>query len=274
MFILNGKEYNLNDLSVLKNFKKENLIMDPYPYIIIENCLDEDIYNHLENTYPNDNLIFNEDIQKHSKIQKNIRYQINASNTLKNNNIDNIWKFFVKYHTSNEFFKQLESIFNTELLYNTKNKFKKINKNSIGIRNIDSKDILMDCQIGINSISNVKNCVIKPHIDNQKKIYSGLLYMKHKDDISNGGDLNLYNIKYKYSNIDEFTKIIKNNNINNLTNNHEWDLNQLKLINTVKYKKNTFIIFLNQLNSIHSVSDREPNIYSRRLINIISEFNI
>ena len=55
----------------------------------------------------------------------------------------------------------------------------------------------MDCQIGINSISNVKNCVIKPHIDNQKKIYSGLLYMKHKDDISNGGDLNLYRWIYK-----------------------------------------------------------------------------
>ena len=131
----------------------------------------------------------------------------------------------------------------------------------------------MDCQIGINSISNIKSSVIEPHIDLQNKIYSGLLYMKHKDDISNGGDLNLYDIKYKYSNLDEFTKIIKNNNINNLINNDEWDSNQLKLINKVKYEKNTFIVFLNQINSIHSVSDREPNIYSRRLINFISEFN-
>ena len=75
MFILNGKKYNLNDLSVLKNYKN-NLIMEPFPHIIIENCLDEDLYNHLENTYPSDNLIFNEDISNRIMLSKKYKSRL------------------------------------------------------------------------------------------------------------------------------------------------------------------------------------------------------
>ena len=38
-----------------------------------------------------------------------------------------------------------------------------------------------------------------------------------------------------------------------------------------KYEANTFIMFLNTLDSIHGVTPREPSLKSRRLVNIIGE---
>lgn len=53
-FELNGKSYTLNTLSVLRNFKPEMLRLQPYPHLIIENCLDEEIYEYLSKNYPLD----------------------------------------------------------------------------------------------------------------------------------------------------------------------------------------------------------------------------
>ena len=47
---------------------------------------------------------------------------------------------------------------------------------------------------------------------------------------------------------------------------------KLRKIETVKYEKNTFILFFNEINAIHEVTPRENNPFSRRLVNIIGEY--
>ena len=37
--------------SILQNFKKSKLILEPFPHIIIENCLDDKLYNQLEKSF-------------------------------------------------------------------------------------------------------------------------------------------------------------------------------------------------------------------------------
>ena len=260
-FLIKNKKYELKDLSLLKNFNEKNLVLKPYPHIIIKNCLDKDIYEHLENTYPSDEFIFKLDHQKHEIPMKNMRYQINCNNSLKLNKIDYIWRLFIDYHTSEQFYIEVATKFNI-----LQDKIK-----TVGKRNINDNDILLDCQIGINSISDIKSIVIGPHLDLCNKIYSGLFYMKQKNDNSLGGNLKIYDIIYPYNNLSEFTSIISKKNI---FNNGKWDNKQIKVFKKIDYDKNVLVLFLNTKNSIHGVSPRDPNIYSRRLINIISEYNL
>ena len=284
-FELNNKTYNIKDLSILKNMKKVYLKLKPYPHIIIENCLDKEIYNHLDKTYPSDNLIFNNDNQNNTIMKSNTRYQINSNQALTLNEIDNVWKLFIKYHCSSDFYQEIINAFGKELIENfdniqnkIKEKNKTMNELTIGIRNKDSSDILLDCQVGINSKCENISTVKGPHIDNLNEIYGGLLYFKNKNDKGLGGNLEIYDTIKPYNTLKEFKKnntLLKKKKIEEhnrtYSRTREFDKNTIKKINEVLYNKNTLVIFLNEINSIHGVSARAPNNLSRRIVNIIGE---
>jgi len=271
-FVINNKEYDISDLSVLKNYKPEMLKTEPYPYIVIENCLDPEIYDYLEKNYPSDKTIAG-DMEK-----ENARYQLKVSNTIDNENVDEIWKMFTEYHTTEKFYREVENIFGDSTIKSLfvgeqkrfKN-FKNYNKITINKRIPPKKrwqkKIVMDTQIGINSPTTEKTQVIRPHTDSKREIYAGLFYLKHDDDNGLGGDLNILNLKKEYNNIEEFRKIIGTRKDRFFDDFKE----KLKIIDTVKYDKNKLVLFVNYDNAIHEVTPREPNKLSRRLVNIIGE---
>lgn len=358
-FKLNDTLYKINKLSVLQNFKKEDLNDKPFPYLVIKDCLPNEIYEHLENTYPSDEHIFEYDKNNHKKMYHNTRYQINSSVALEIKDatiLDPIWELFIRYHTSKIFFNEVKSILGERLencdviknklsyyknfnednvdninskldiikkcikkkiytleLYEKKTDIKEekkeiiinklsedikkhqltqnilnikkkniakinsINNLSLGIRNIDNSDIQLDCQIGINSPCRCKSVVKGPHIDNLSEIYAGLFYMKQNIDNGTGGDLLMYDTQKSYINQDEFIKnnpFIKINKIIDgkpFVEHRGFDDKKIKLVNTINYDRNTFVLFLSTINSIHSVSPRSKNKVSRRLVNIIGE---
>ena len=63
-FEMNGKKYSLNNISILNKFKKKYLNLKPYPYLVISNCLEKEVYNHLDNFYPSDDFIYNNEAAK------------------------------------------------------------------------------------------------------------------------------------------------------------------------------------------------------------------
>lgn len=288
-FTIKNKTYHISDLSVLKKFNLSHLNLKPYPHIIIENAIDDKLYDYLDKFYPEDNIIFNLDNQKHDKMYHNTRYQINCIDSLKSNKIHPLWKMFIDYHSSPLFLREVIEAFGEEgfkNFENIKNKCneKKVNnfkKLSLGKRipgNEKYTDIVLDCQIGINSPCIEKSHVKGPHIDNLNEVYAGLLYMKQKKDIGEGGNLEIYDTKIKYDNLNSFKKQInflpdEKKLINNRLYHRKQEFNpdELNKINEITYDKNTFVMFLCDINSIHGVSPRETNNISRRLVNIIGE---
>lgn len=281
-FEINGKTYPLNRLSVLRKFTQEMLHLEPYPHIIIKNCLDEEIYEHLSKHYPSDAVIAG------SKQNENTRYQLNVKTTKNKDDKEVIplWKLFVKYHTSKEFYKEVENVFGRNTLKtfpNLKNKKKEYDALKIKEREIDMKmnekhDIVLDCQIGINTPTTHKFAVKGPHIDNLNEVYAGLLYFKDNRDIGEGGNLEIYKTKKSYNNLKQFRKLIKplpNKKTTKYgvpyTRKQEFDPKLIECVSRVPYEKNTFVMFLNQENAIHGVSEREINPISRKLVNIIGE---
>ena len=231
----------------------------------------------------------NELDNKNYNYGSNLRYDLPSIKKNKFKFLDPIWKLFIDYHNSELFINEVKNIFSEHLmnLENIKYKLKKKNTNdfkklSLGVRekfgNYNKFDILTDCQIGINTPCESESFVRGPHIDNLNEVYAGLFYLKHKDDKTEGGDLEIYDLKEKYKNLNEFQKkikFLKNETIfldgRNYRRKNEFDSTYLNIVDKVKYEKNTFVLFLNQINAIHGVSKRQKGNKSRRLVNVIGE---
>ena len=279
-FIIDDKSYNIKRISVLSNFKEENLNLKPYPHIIIDKVLDENIYQHLDKTYISDNDLY--EILGKKRYNRNARYDIRTTTVLENNKFDSIWKIFSFYHSSEYYVNELRSKFG-EKLFDSMDHFKYKNIKhfrdlTIGIRNSNKKyDIETECQIGINTPSDINSHVKGPHIDNLNEVYAGLFYMKQSKDQGNGGNLEVYKT-IEDTNEKNFSfkiKLISNKDLNvngeTYSRKRELDPKLIEKVSNIEYGPNKFVCFLNTINAIHGVSTREKNIVSRRLVNIIGE---
>ena len=98
-----------------------------------------------------------------------------------------------------------------------------------------------------------------PHIDSERQLFAGLIYLRHPDDHSDGGDLILYERK---SNCPKRF----------MSASRRIPMRYLSVAKKIKYESNKAIFFPNlPLKSIHSVSTRGKSLFDRRNINISIE---
>src|SRR5216684_3660065 len=71
--------------SVLRNITRADIRRDPYPHIVVENCLPPEIY----------------------VIHQNHRYDLRAHRILRHpHSVSPAWEDFVRYHVSHDFFRE------------------------------------------------------------------------------------------------------------------------------------------------------------------------
>ena len=229
--------------------KQPKLLIDPYPHIVIEDALPEDIYNQLEKEWPTQQLLSTE------PFDNGICYRLKSDQMLKPNVVSDSWRKFAEYHTSAKFYDEVKNIFG-DFMPNIAEADK-----TISPRGWDKggDKIGSDCQTVMHKPVDFSSRT--PHIDNPREIYAGLLYMPHEDDTSTGGDFQLHR---QASTITEVNK-----NGGRAVGDKAGDI-----VKTVPYKRNTFVMFCNNsTNTIHSVSARKNAVRHRRSVNIIAEFN-
>ena len=232
-------------LSVLRN--KPTLHTNPYPYFVIEDALPEDIYNQLEKEWPKEQLLSTQ------PYDNGICYRLKADEMLKLDRVSNLWKEFTEYHTSIEFYSQAQNIFADYI---------KDQNPTLGPRGWVDKNatVWTDCQTVMHKP--ITTTSRTPHIDNPREMYAGLLYMPYPDDISVGGEFQIFDTK----------QYVKQVNITQGRQIHNNDLG--KPIITVPYKRNTFVMFANTTpNAIHGVTPRINATLHRRSVNIIAEYS-
>ena len=234
------------ELSLLR--KAEEIHLAPFPYIVIDDALPEDIYNELLETRPSYEWIIHD-----RETKPNSRYDMPAINSLRKG-LPQIWQDFVTYHTSKEFLDEIIGWFGPSIgaLY-SEIKLSGILNEDPGIRGLTDKPFFMDCLIGVNTPC-IKESVVKyAHIDNPVELYAGLFYMGEDND---GGDLVINRfirpaIFYGKNEIEEEC---------------------VEEVFRVPYRHNQFFMFLNTPLSVHSVSPRNSK-NPRNLVNVIGEFN-
>ena len=239
--------------SVLQNKKNIKFKFEKFPYIIIDNALPVELYKELSTSFPK-----NEKIIGKNEYKENFAYRYNALNSLRDGEIPEMWKQFIRYHTSYEFVEEFYDIFSDSIkkIYKVE-KEKLFNKANTGVRFEKQNHFNLDCQFVINTPTSGDTSVIEPHLDNPVEFYAALLYMKDADDNSKGGNLTTYSFKDKPSFYGKSR--VREDKVN--------------LIEEIEYKQNRLVMFLNSPYSIHGVTKRSKTNFYRKYINIIGEFN-
>lgn len=238
------------NLSLLQNFKEENFFLDPFPHIVIENALPEKLYKELADTYPINRFNHNN--------QNDIKLTMLSEQIQKDTEIYELWKKFVSFHKSKEFYHQVFDIFSKNILDSNPNFFKskgELYSLKIGSKDTDDADIFPESGIYCNTAVTKRSAVVDIHTDTPNKFTTALFYMK--DDYDNaGGDLLLHNWKID---LPFFLKKIVLAKRKNFLNNIIKKLQFLFIGNKkkLKYSSNTFVMYLDSINGIHSVSPRE-----------------
>lgn len=235
--------------------KAKSFISWPFPYICIEDALPLEIYNELEASFPED-LICNT-----PPLDNGITYRYKSNPALLDKRTPEIWREFFIFHTSPEYFKSCIQIFEPYLEINYPQLLDISTKAKVSIRNIDnSGHFVTDCQFVVHEPVNENSTSRTPHLDNPMEIYAGLLYMRNPLDKSQGGNFTLH----------ETNKEIEI--VNKKLGREVPKVNHNPVLE-IPYKKNTFCMFLNVKNSVHSVTPRLHAEFRRRSINIIGEYN-
>ena len=232
-------------LNILKKFNKKLYFSYPFPHFIIHNALDSEEYSMLEKEY----YIIENYFKEQSKYKRNnIRMQFNQLD-LDNINLDiPNWKDFLIHHSSNLHFKNMYNIFKDDLNKTYPDLSEEISTNLKNFKHF--------CQPAINTPVHKKTTVLMPHLDKYDTLFTGLFYLRDKNDQSKGGDFEIYESTDK-------NYFYRKAEVSNL--------NSIRLYKTVKYESNTFIGLLNTKASIHSVTKRNKTQFPRKFVNFISK---
>jgi hypothetical protein len=240
-------------LSVLAKAKTYSSL--PYPHICIDDALPPAIYDELEASFP-EALVCNT-----PALDGGITYRYKSNPVLFDDRVAPIWRDFFYYHTSTEYFRACIKLFEPYLDANYPELLDAASRSNVTIRNIDnSGQFVSDCQFVVHEPIGGDGTSRTPHLDNPIEIYAGLLYMRNPLDNSAGGNFTLHDV---HKEIDGLNK----------ERGREVSGEYRNPVIEVPYKRNTFCMFLNVKNSVHSVTPRIHPMLRRRSVNIIGEFN-
>ncbi|PWI44982.1 hypothetical protein [Streptomyces sp. ICBB 8177] len=254
--------------SLLAKATKDDIRHDPFPHVVLRNPLDDDLYQALAETMPTAEYI-GERIGK--EITSNERYNYMSEHILGDEAMPQVWKEFVTYHSSPEFYHQFLDLFHEELLAANPDAEKTcgpLRDLRVGRRNRDTfetHDILMDCTAVINSaVTGRPSSYRGPHVDKPYKLFGGLFYMRLPQDDTPGGDLVLY--KYRTDRPKFHTSASEYGD-----NRFDIDPAYVEEVDTVHYDSNVLVLYpINPL-ALHGVSVRALTQHQRRFVALVGD---
>lgn len=253
-----------NALSVLQRANRSDVKSTPFPHIILRNALPDALYEELANSFPSSQVLGID------SSQNNTRWNYASRKVRKNTALPQLWRDFIAYHSSQAFFDEIADLFYEDVhrlypeRYPTRESLTSLRA---GIRKLDGfwdKDILTDAQISGNTPVTTASSVRSTHVDNGDKLYSGLFYMRPAGYDAVGGDLTISRFKDDYSTPEKRYALFEGSYVDDSHVDH---------LETVRYDKNTVVLFINSLESLHGVTVRQPSDKSRLFVNLIGEID-
>lgn len=250
--------------SVLAKARRADLRYDPFPHLVIENCLPEDYYRALEQSYPEDATILQLDAWRRRQRGQNQRADICAHQAFEHPElVAPVWLEFMRHHCSGAFYAEVIALLGPEMktLYPDLERRLggRLEDRTVGVRfqpGGDTGALSLDCQVGINTAVTRRSSVRGAHTDAPEELYAMLLYFRRADDDAPGGDLEILRWRDGVERRFVGTAV---------------DDADCERVSTVPYAPNTLVVFLNAQHAVHAVSPREPTAKSRRLVNVIGE---
>ena len=171
----------------------------PYKFIVIDNYCEEDEYLKLEKNFPYFPLVENKSMRV-SALKKSFKFD------------KKIWGSFIYNHLTREYFESTCLLFEDHLIKWRPKIWEKIKSKKYTFGNRQSNaEIQYEFKFGIgnNEFTSGKESTV--HVDFQNKIFQSMIYFKHPEDTSTGGNIHITNVKKDGS----FCNTVKCNYIQN-----------------------------------------------------------
>ncbi len=266
--------------SILSKVTRDDVIMEPFPHIVIKNALDDEIYEDMSRNFPLLNHKRKEGDDEKVEMEQMAEYGMNL---IGQNLVNETWQKFINYQLSDAFFKDFVDVFGPAIQQafpNQEEYFgKRLEELSAGPRPSSSRDALnsrgnvmgnkmelghvpdtgFDCALDMATVVTYTRPEIPvrgPHLDRPNKLFAMLFYFKDPRDTSEGGDLVLHKVK------DD--RAYRKKDVVYTSNSRSFDEETTEEINRATYGPNTLALFINTRKAIHSATIR-PNVkYPRR----------
>lgn len=244
--------------TVLSTLTAADIRLDPFPHVLIPDVLDPTLYMELCRTWPT-----LEDITwaGAAHVGSNRRFEMSAAVLLSCPDIVPAWGEFVGRHISAEFLSQVAALFRDHwppsLLAALNGS---LTGHSLGLLRpggFKSARILMDARFEINTpVTGPASVSRGPHVDRPERLYSGLLYFRHPDDDSVGGDLQL--LRWR-------------NGVRRRIDQFQLPESDIEIVTTIPYRANQLVLFPNRIDALHGVTMRHPTPHLRRYVFLTAE---
>lgn len=227
----------------------------PFSHDVARPCLPPPLYEELEQSFP-EPVMFHADARglDHRVLR------ISSQRLLDEPVFAPCWKHFVRDHTSQSFWSRLIEQYGASMreahsgleyrVGKPLEQWRAVRRGS-GARG----DVTLECQLVINTpVLSEASSVNGPHIDQARKLWTGLLYMREPGDSTVGGDLELHEAPCDL----RFDQ-------------HHVPKSRMVRQSVVGYAANSFVGFVNSLQAVHSVSPRTPSHSFRRYVDFVAE---
>jgi hypothetical protein len=243
--------------SLLAGVRPAQLFTDPFPHIVVVDPLPDELCRRLVSEYPSA-----EWIARGKRLGSNQRFSCPASRSLTSAEVSPLWKEFVRVHTSRLFFSQVIDLFGEHIrqLYpSLEGEIGNLDGLRVGVRQQDDfsrADVLLDAQICLNTpVLNAPSSVRRFHVDLPNKLFAGLYYLRHPDDTSSGGDLQIGKFREKPYGFRSAE----------IADRH------VDVVKTIPYRNNVLVMFVNSIHALHAVTVRSMTSFPRYLFNLLGE---
>ena len=244
--------------SLLTRVSADDIIEEPFPHIVVRGALEPELCRQLIDEFPPLDAFTQTLLRPY---QSNELLVYHASRQLSDPELTPLWRDMVAEHVSQDHLNRLLEIFADAIREHHPSFFERVgppHQLRAGIRHVDPfdrADVLLEAQTAINTPVTAVSSVRQAHLDNPNKLIIGLYYLRHPDDESSGGDLELY----RYANgRGEFEG-------------HEIPMRFVEPFKRLSYESNTLVLFLNTPDSLHGVTPRTPTPVPRMFLNLGSE---
>jgi hypothetical protein len=227
----------------------------PFPHVILRNALDPALCASLLRERPALDAVASA-----SSPESNRRYALRSEKLLASQRIGDSWKAVARAALDQTFLNRITRLFATQLM----REYPDFSQTYAPIDDLQAKlgkrrdlrtgDVGMQVQIAVNAPvnSHVQPDLRGPHLDNPVKLFVGLLYLRPEDDLSVGGDLELYApVPRKLS----------------FGAQRSLRSDAVRTVGHVPYEANTLVLFLNTPRSLHGVSPRGVASHPRYVLN-------
>ncbi|WP_020178514.1 hypothetical protein [Methylopila sp. M107] len=246
-------------LSIIRGATRADVRTDPFPHLVLHNALPEELYAELAASFP-DPKALGVDTRKNNE-----RWNYFAYKVAKNPSLSPLWRDFIAYHASQAFYDELIELFHEDIcaLYPHRFPNKAALAKRAGTRKLAdfaNASVLLDAMISGNTPVTTAGSVRTSHLDLGDKLFSGLFYMRPDDYDAIGGDLTISRFRPEYDTAEKRNALFDGAYV---------DDRHLETVTTVPYAKNTVVLFVNSLDSVHGVTVRQPSDKSRLFVNLV-----